>query len=254
MMKIRRYFISIVSHGHLELITSNESLKLINKLENVFVTVKDNLADPALEIYCKLSEFGYLQSKKPVGFGENNNDVFEHFNEQYKINDADYFLVVNPDVIITVEEFIKLMSLLEDVEGGVYAVNLFSDGSLTTPELSLRKYPNYLSLLKMLVAKPVCSAYDKNVLKEFEQIDWASGAFLIFSSSIFKQLGGFDTTYFMYYEDVDICYRYMRASGQRIKYLKSIKAVHKGAYQNRKLFSRHFRWYISSLLKFLARK
>ena len=36
---------------------------------------------------------------------------------------------------------------------------------------------------------------------------WADGSCLAFSSEVFKTIRGFDETYFMYFEDVDFCYR-----------------------------------------------
>lgn len=253
-MKNKRYFISIVSHGHMKFISENRNLKKINSLENVIVAVKDNVADTALERYCIESGLEYIQSAKQVGFGENNNEVFEYLDNKYEIKADDFFLVVNPDVLISQEEFIKLVSILSEAKQGVYTVNLFSDVSLQTPEQSLRRFPSFLSALNMFIAKPVCKSYDKAVLNQFDRVEWASGAFLIFSASIYRKLEGFDVGYFMYYEDVDICHRYTKITGQMVHFLKNINAVHEGAYKNRDVFSKHFYWYLKSLFRFLIRK
>lgn len=253
-MKNKRYFISVVSHGHLKFISENSSLIEINALENVTITIKDNIADAVLEAYCLKAGFEYIASGKQVGFGENNNEVFDYLNNKYEVNADDFFLVVNPDVLISLDEFIKLVSVLEAAEEGIYTVNLFSDLSLSIPEQSLRMFPNFLSALNMFIAKPVCKSYDKNVLDQFGRVEWASGAFLIFSASVYKQLKGFDVGYFMYYEDVDICYRYTKKFGQKVQFLKTIRAVHEGAYKNRDVFSKHFYWYLKSLFRFLIRK
>lgn len=253
-MKNKRYFISIVSHGHLKFISENSSLIEINALENVTITIKDNIADAVLKSYCLKAGFEYISSEKQVGFGENNNEVFDYVNNKYEVNADDFFLVVNPDVLISQEDFIKLIALLVTVEEGVYTVNLFTDISLSIPEQSLRMFPNFLSALNMFIAKPVCKSYDKNVLNQFSGVEWASGAFLIFSASVYKQLKGFDVGYFMYYEDVDICYRYTKKFGQTVQFLKTISAVHEGAYKNRDVFSKHFYWYLKSLFRFLIRK
>lgn len=39
------------------------------------------------------------------------------------------------------------------------------------------------------------------------KVDFVSGGFVVFRRSIFEELNGFDTDYFMYIEDMDICYR-----------------------------------------------
>ncbi|MBN1298602.1 MAG: glycosyltransferase family 2 protein [Actinobacteria bacterium] len=43
------------------------------------------------------------------------------------------------------------------------------------------------------------------------EVDWLSGAFMLFKRQIFINTGGFDTGYFMYSEDADICLRLKRA-------------------------------------------
>ncbi|MDE1292895.1 hypothetical protein [Vibrio aestuarianus] len=82
-------------------------------------------------------------------------------------------------------------------------------------------------------------------------VDWAAGSFLVFQADLYKKLNGFDENYFMYFEDVDICFRARKYYDQNVVYLSNIKAIHQGGYQNRKIFSKHFRWYFSSLLRFL---
>ena len=37
--------------------------------------------------------------------------------------------------------------------------------------------------------------------------DWIGGMFMLFSSKDFKKLKGFDEEFFLYFEDVNICYR-----------------------------------------------
>ena len=44
--------------------------------------------------------------------------------------------------------------------------------------------------------------------------------------SYYRQLNGFDERYFMYCEDIDICYRSCKIHGKRVMYFPNIKAVH----------------------------
>jgi len=55
--------------------------------------------------------------------------------------------------------------------------------------------------------------------------DWISGACLLVRRQAFKAVGGFDEKYFMYGEDVDLCYR-LRQAGWRIAYTPSAHIVH----------------------------
>jgi GT2 family glycosyltransferase len=44
------------------------------------------------------------------------------------------------------------------------------------------------------------------------EVDWCTGAFMLFPRKVWEECGGFDENFFMYYEDVDLCLRW-RARG-----------------------------------------
>lgn len=245
-----KFFISIVSHGHEDLLVNNADLIEISKINNVHVVIKDNLKVESLGCYCDLNGLDYLVGEHELGFGENNNSVFEYC-FKLGMSDNDWFLIVNPDVFIGKLEFLKLMCKLGSSKFKLHTIDLYKDVQYLTPDNSLRYFPKWSSLLNMLINKPVTNVYDKNSLSEWSQVEWASGAFLIFKVELFRTLSGFDKKYFMYYEDVDICYRANVEQSEKVSFIKTVRAQHYGAFKNRKVFSQHFRWYFSSLLKFL---
>jgi len=55
--------------------------------------------------------------------------------------------------------------------------------------------------------------------------DWVSGAFFVVRRLAFESVGGFDERYFMYLEDVDLCWRLHRA-GWRVRYEPDAEVVH----------------------------
>ena len=55
--------------------------------------------------------------------------------------------------------------------------------------------------------------------------DWVSGALFLVRRLAFESVGGFDERYFMYLEDVDLCWRLHRA-GWRIRYEPAAEVVH----------------------------
>ncbi len=245
------FYLSIVSHGHLNYIKSNIELQKIAQQHDVFVIIKDNLVQEELKLFCHESKFIYLTSDSALGFGSNNNFVFNYCKSELGMEKSDYFLVVNPDVDISLEMFNDMKILLTENQLDLFTVNLFKDVFFTIPENSLRAFPTWRSVVKAFAKQPICTPVDKNAVSNFSKVDWASGAFLGFSVELYNKLNGFDENYFMYYEDVDICYRSNKIFGFAVVFLKNIKAVHVGAYQNRNIFSKHFRWYISSLFRFL---
>ena len=56
-------------------------------------------------------------------------------------------------------------------------------------------------------------------------VDWASGAMLFLRRSALTSVGGWDERYFMYMEDVDLCWR-LRRLGWRVGFEPAGRAVH----------------------------
>ncbi len=58
-----------------------------------------------------------------------------------------------------------------------------------------------------------------------QDVDWLSGACLLVRRSAFEEVGGFDESYFMYAEDVDLCWRLARA-GWTATYVPAAEVTH----------------------------
>jgi len=58
-----------------------------------------------------------------------------------------------------------------------------------------------------------------------EVVDWMSGACFVVRREAFEQVGGFDEAYFMYLEDVDLCWRLGQA-GWQVRYAPAAEVTH----------------------------
>ena len=245
-----KIYISIVSHDNDDDIIKNSNLKEICLLDNVTVIIRDNVSSDRLKRYCVDNHFIYNASDVMLGFGANNNINFE-IASNLGMKKTDWFVLFNPDLDISAAMINKLSKTLVNYSSQLFAINLFFDYQFSKMEHSLRRFPTFISFFNILKGKSFTTAYNKASLTDGSIVDWAAGSFLVFQADLYEKLNGFDEDYFMYFEDVDICYRANKLYRQPVIYLSNIKAIHEGGYQNRKLFSKHFRWYFSSLLRFL---
>lgn len=233
------------------MICSNPTLR--NLATKHTVILKSNTpATEELKTYCIDSGIILIQGKEKKGFGANNNEIFAYALKQLQIKSDDYFLVLNPDVIIGAPEINELLKLANKYNTDISAINLYKNIKKMEYDNSIRHYHSLLNPFKSLFRLPRNDIYDKSRIKEPLAIDWAAGSFLLFSVKCYLQLGGFDERYFMYFEDTDICTRANNV-GLKVMYFPQIEAIHLAAYNNRKVLSKHFKWYLRSLLRYHIR-
>ena len=58
---------------------------------------------------------------------------------------------------------------------------------------------------------------------------WLSVSFFLVSRKAFEEVGGFDEGYFMFFEDVDLCFR-LKQAGYRSVYVPAASITHLGAH------------------------
>lgn len=145
-------------------------------------------------------------------------------------NEVDYVMLLNPDTIArdgAVRTLVDFMmrypragisgSLLENVEGGVECSAHRIHSPLSELEAGAR-----LSLLSRLLRRYVVSDYPS---VEAHQCDWVSGASLIVRRTVLEQVGLMDDGYFLYFEEVDYCWRAKQA-GWEVWYVPQSRVMH----------------------------
>jgi N-acetylglucosaminyl-diphospho-decaprenol L-rhamnosyltransferase len=83
-------------------------------------------------------------------------------------------------------------------------------------------------------------------------VDWLSGSCLVIKREAFHEVGGFDPAYFMFLEDVDLCFRLKRA-GWRSLYVPQASIAHAGGHSTKKRMADMVKVHHESARKFLFR-
>lgn len=238
--------IIIVSHNHDDYI-----IPLINMIhkqqgENFLIYVKDNVNSKRLNDFCTENNVIYLSSDVRAGFARNNNLVVNHIRKNSAVNDNDYFLFVNPDVLMGPDVIEKINKAVVAHNYDMFTIDLYKNLDMSVRDPSVRKFPTIFDFLTSYVLGFNNSIIDRSSISEPQHVDWCAGSFLGVKADVFEKLEGFDENFFMYCEDLDLCIR-ARQSGFTLYYLPEIKAIHFCQNDNRKLISKNFIWHLKSI-------
>lgn len=241
-------FISAISHHNsADIITGLRPERL--KAGGNQVIILDNVPETAMEEHCAQHQLHYLANKQVHGFGSNHNRVFRHCRDQLGMTDDDYFVILNPDLECEPAAIDALVSDMQTEGAAIGAPNIFKDAAFTQHEESVRRFPYIWEVFTSFLFKKNRTGVDRCSVRACE-IDWGSGACLAFKAGVFEQLGGFDERYFLYYEDVDLCWRARHKLGIKAYYFPHAKVVHRGQRASHTLNNKHLWWHLSSALRF----
>lgn len=225
--------VSIVSHEHgdeIPLLLGDLAEFATPDIHEVIVTL--NVPEPALAHWIEEREWPFavsiVRNVKPLGFGANHNQAFGWCKSAY-------FCVLNPDIRLSDNPFPALLQRLAAGEAGC-AYPLQSNGQVPARDLA-RELPTPAALLRRYFVP----GYRQRV----QPRHWINGAFMLLPSDVFMRLGGFDTGYYMYCEDVDFCLR-LQARGYSIDAVSEAMVEHLAQHASRRRF-RHFMWHVKSL-------
>lgn len=232
--------LSIVSHGQATLIRSLlADLAELPEL-NFEVVITINLPEDDSPYKGHPFPLRIIRNDTPKGFGANHNAAFH-------VSQSPYFAVVNPDIRLGMTDPTSLLDGFTDPLTAVCAPLVIN--SLGEVEDSARRFPTMSRLILKALGWQTHVEYpieDKPLA-----VDWVAGMFAVFRREAYLDVSGFDDQrYFMYYEDVDICYR-LNKRGWMVILLPAVRVIHdaqRASHRN----ARHMRWHATSLLRFLS--
>lgn len=189
-----------------------------------------------------------------VGYGRGHNLAIER-------SASGYHLVLNPDIDLAPDALLQALEFF----------NAHDEAGLLTPwigdefgqqQFLCRRYPSMLDLFVRGFLPARARRLFRDRLARYEMRDrinereivWdppiVSGCFMLFRTSVLKQLAGFDSRYFLYFEDYDLSLRAHKVT--RVAYAPTVRVLHHGGGAARKGFA-HIRMFMSSAYKFFHR-
>ena len=195
-----------------------------------------------------------IANDEPLGFGAN-------VNRGVAATSAELVCSVNPDAIPRPGAIDELRRFLEGTPraGVAGPVMLYPDG---TVQPSRRRFPTVLGTI--VRRTPIRSLFDPYKLQrrhynlgerptEPVEADWMLGGFLLLRRAMLDELGGFDEGFFLYGEDIDLCYRAWRA-GWTCWYVPAAVVEHEHqAVTDHKLLTRRTLWHWRGILRFVRK-
>ena len=206
-----------------------DSIRIASINISVETIVVDNASDDgSVEILRnRFPGVKLIANKINVGFGAANNQAM-------KIAGGKYFMLINPDTIVREDTFIKMIDFFEhSPQAGIAGCKVLNpDGTL---QLACRRsfpgpwvsFTKVTGLSKLFAKSRIFARYNLTYLNENEtyDVDAVSGAFLMLRKDVYEKVGGFDEQFFMYGEDLDLCYR-VQKSNFKVFYVHSTEIIH----------------------------
>jgi hypothetical protein len=248
-------------------------------LENCLASILANPPTSPLEIWVvdnastdysprmvreKFPQVHLVENRENVGFARANNQAIQRCTGKY-------VLLLNPDTLVSSGALQALIDFLENhpAAGAAGTRIINPDGSL---QISSHPRPTLSRELWRLFHLDSLSPYAAYPWTKWatncpQEVDVLMGACLLLRKEVLDQVGFLDEDYFIYSEEVDLCYRIQRA-GWRMYWVPLAEVMHFGGQSTQqvptemflnlyhskiKYFRKHYGWTAAQIYKLILR-
>ncbi|MFH0733580.1 MAG: glycosyltransferase [bacterium] len=202
--------------------------KALVNFEYEIIIIDNNSQDGSVELISeKYPDIKLIANKINVGFGSANNQGME-------IAKGRFYCLINPDTIVKEDTFSKLFEFFDKTpDAGMAGCKVLNPNG--TLQLACRRgfpgpwtsFTKVTGLSAFFPKSKLFANYNLTYLDENQtyEVDAISGAFMMLKREVYIKNGGFDTTFFMYGEDLDLCYR-VQKSGYKVYYVHTTEIIH----------------------------
>ncbi|MCL4383971.1 glycosyltransferase family 2 protein [Patescibacteria group bacterium] len=208
--------------------------RYLKKINYEIILVDNASTDSTLKTFSKLKYLTYLHNSENLGFSKANNIGAKSAHGRY-------FLFLNSDMcflddsLLNMIEFLKSHSQIGAI--GPQLLNLDSSlqASVFPPQTITNAFKEYW-------LKQSFSFSKYNPSGQLPTSVWAisGGAFLI-SHNLFSELGGWNESYFFYFEDLDFCTR-LHQHNYQIYFYPQCRIIHYHGFSGKSLSSSANQW------------
>jgi len=242
-----KYFLEVCLHS---------VLRAIKGIDAEIIVVDNNSKDDS----CRMVKEKYpsvilIENKENTGFSRANNQAVA-------IARGEYLLFLNPDTVMPEDFFSKSLAYMDaHPEAGALGPKLIDGKGQFAPDAK-KSFPSITVALfkttginKLFPKSPYFNKYYAVHIGENETapVEVLSGCCMLVRTKVIKEIGGaFDEDYFMYCEDVDLCYRIQKAGYKNIYFPEAILIHYKGE-STRKMTLTYVRIFNEALIKFVKK-
>lgn len=228
------------------------SVQAATKGWDVDIYVVDNRSTDGSMAYLRplFPDVNFIENEENVGFAKANNKAF-------RICKGEYVLMLNPDTVIGEESLRTLCYFMDEhPEAGAIGLKMINGNGLFLAE-SKRSFPTpwvsfckLFGLSKLFPDSPKYASYALPYLSpdEMHEVDVLSGAFMLMRHDALEKVGFLDEDFFMYGEDIDLSYRFIKA-GYKNYYIPERMLHYKGE-STRKVSYRFLKNFYGAMLIF----
>lgn len=206
----------------------NSLNRALEGIDSEIIVVDNSSDDDTVEfVRNNFPDVKLIDNNVNVGFGRANN-------QGVAVSSGQYLLLINPDAIVeenTIREMLAFSK--EHPESGASSCKVLNaDGTLQktcrrgfpTPWVAFTKISG---LSAVFPRTRLFGRYNLTYLnpEEEHEVDAIGGSFMFIPRRVFEEVKGFDEDYFMYGEDIDLCYKIKRA-GYKVYYTPRTTAIH----------------------------
>lgn len=190
------------------------------------VIIVDNASsdDSVVQIKQQFPQVTLIESAENLGFGKANNLGFEY-------SSGDYIFLLNSDTLLINNAVALLWEFLEKHSEIAIAGGQLYEADGTTPTHSYcYLFPSLLMELDILLRGAITHRIEKRRLKYvtkngFDEVAYITGADMMLRRSDIQELGFFDPSFFLYFEETELSYRFHR-HGKLSVFFPKAKIVH----------------------------